>query len=182
MSRSRYRIFEKAYPYFMTSTVVAWLPTFANPPLVEIILDSWRFMQRERGIQIFGYVIMENHLHWIASAKDSPEELSEQVGRFKSYTARRIIDELEKRGYATLLEELRYFKLGHKTDQNYQLWQEGSHPQQIDNDEMMLQKLEYMHYNPIWRGYVDDPVHWRYSSARNYAGVKGPIDVVTDWR
>ncbi len=72
-------------------------------------------MQRERGIQIFGYVVMENHLHWIASAKDSPDELSEQVGRFKSYTARRIIDELGKRCYATLLEELRYFKLRHKT-------------------------------------------------------------------
>ena len=81
-----------------------------------------------------------------------------------------------------MLEELRYFKLRHKTDQEYQLWQEGSHPEQIQNDEMMWQKLEYIHNNPLRRGYVDDPTHWRYSSARNYAGEAGLIEITTDWR
>src|SRR5665213_760607 len=164
MTRTRYRIFEQEYPYFLTSTVVAWLPVFAYAPFVDIVLESWRFLQRERGVRIYGYVILENHLHWIAAA----DELAEQVGRFKSYTARRIIDVLQQRGFSTLLEELRYFKLRHKIDQAYQLWQEGNHPQQIQSDEMMRQKLEYMHANPVRRGYVDDPVHWRYSSARNY--------------
>jgi hypothetical protein len=70
----------------------------------------------------------------------------------------------------------------HKIDQRYQLWQEGSHPEQIQGDEMMLQKLEYTHNNPIRRGYVDEARHWRYSSARNYEGGKGLIEVVTDWR
>ena len=93
-----------------------------------------------------------------------------------------ISAEMERRGLATLLEELRFFKLRHKADQTHQLWQESSHPQQIQNDEMMLQKLEYMHHNPLRRGYVDDPTHWRYSSARNYAGMKGLIEVITDWR
>jgi REP element-mobilizing transposase RayT len=182
MTRTRYRIVENDYPYFMTSTVVAWLPIFSNPAFAEIVLDSWRFLQRERGVAIFGYVILENHLHWIASAKGSLEDLSDQVGRFKSFTARRIIDEMEASGYSTLLDELRFFKMRHKADQEYQLWQEGSHPQQIQNDEMMVQKLEYMHGNPIRRGYVDDATHWRYSSARNYAGLSGLLDVVTDWR
>jgi REP element-mobilizing transposase RayT len=54
---------------------------------VEIIFDSWQFLQKERGVPIFGYVLLENHLHWIASGHD----LSDQVSRFKSYTARRII-------------------------------------------------------------------------------------------
>ncbi len=177
MSRTRYRIFTEESPYFLTCTVVAWLPVFAHPQCVEIVLESWRFLQRERGVRIFGYVILENHLHWIAAA----DGLSEYVGRFKSYTARRIIDRLAQEGFSTLREELRFFKLRHKTDQTFQLWQEGSHPQQIQNEEMMRQKLEYMHANPVRRGYVDDPVHWRYSSARTYAGEKGLIDVVTDW-
>ena len=90
-------------------------------------------------------------------------------------------DELERRGFSSLLEELNYFKLRHKVDQKFQFWQEGSHPQQIQNDAMMLQKLEYMHNNPVRRGYVDDPVHWRYSSARNYSGLRGLLDVTTDW-
>jgi REP element-mobilizing transposase RayT len=175
---TRYRIFEEEYPYFLTSTVVAWMPVFAHAPLVEIVFDSWRFLQRERGVRIFGYVVLENHLHWIAAADD----LSEKIGRFKSFTARRIIEELERRGFSTLLEELQFFKLRHKTDQAHQFWQEGNHPQQIKNEEMMRQKLEYMHNNPLRRGYVDDPLHWRYSSARNYAAVAGLLDVVTDWR
>ena len=177
MSRSRYRIFNDRYPHFMTDTVVAWLPIFTRPNLAQVIFDSWQFLQRERGVLIFGYVIMENHLHWIASGDD----LADQVNRFKSYTARRIIDELEHSGYGTLLHELRYFKLRHKIDQKYQLWQEGSHPKQIENNEMMLQKLEYMHNNPMRRGYVDDPLHWRYSSARNYAGLPGMIEIATNW-
>ncbi|HEX3871440.1 MAG TPA: transposase, partial [Pirellulales bacterium] len=82
MTRSRYRIFEQSYPCFLTDTVVAWLPVFSHPFLVDIILDSWRFLQRERKVTIFGFVIMENHLHWIAAA----ENLAEHVGRFKSYT------------------------------------------------------------------------------------------------
>jgi putative transposase len=178
MTRTRYRIFEQGYPHFLTCTVVAWLPVFAQPAFAAVILDSWRFLQRERGLRLFGYVILENHLHWIAAA----DGLSDLIRRFKSFTARRILDEMEACGYATLMQELRYFKLHHRTDQTHQLWQEGSHPQEIQSDEMMLQKLEYMHHNPLRRGYVDDPAHWRYSSARNYAGQKGLIDVITDWR
>jgi REP element-mobilizing transposase RayT len=178
MSRSRYRIFEEEYPYFLTNTVVAWLPVFAYPALVQVVLDSWRYLQREEQVSLYGYVIMENHLHWIAAASD----LSRKIGRFKSYTARRIIEELERQGMETLLQEPRFFKLRHKVDQVHQLWQEGSHPERLQHPEMMLQKMEYMHNNPLRRGYVDEAVHWRYSSARDYAGRKGLIEVVTDWR
>jgi putative transposase len=52
----------------------------------------------------------------------------------------------------------------------------------VFNEEMMTQKLEYIHYNPVKRGYVDVPTDWRYSSARNYAGRDGLIEVCTDWR
>jgi putative transposase len=169
MTRTRYRIFETEYPYFLTGTVVAWLPIFSNPAMSKIIFDSWRFLQQQRQVKIFGYVLMENHLHRIAAH----DELSERLGQFKSFTARQIIDALDVAGNKTLLEQLSYFKLKHKVDQDRQLWQEGSHPQQIQNPETMRQKLEYIHYNPVRRGYVDDPVHWRYSSARNYAGHGG---------
>lgn len=177
MTRSRYRIFEAEYPYFLTSTIVGWLPVFTRNEAAEIIFDAWRFAQRERDLQLFGYVILENHLHWIASAPELPRV----VQAFKSYTAHQIVELLERRAAVTLLRQLRFNKLSHKTDSEYQVWQEGNHPEQIHNDEMMLQKLEYTHNNPLERGYVDDPTHWRRSSARNYAGQPGLIDVVTNW-
>lgn len=177
MTRSRYRFADDYYPHFMTNTVVAWLPVFSYPSLAEVVFDSWRFLQREREIQILAFVVLENHLHWIAVGP----ELGKRVGEFKSFTATKIIKKMQQLGYSTLLQELRYYKLRHKIDQTHQLWQEGSHPQVIESDDMMWQKIEYIHNNPLRRGYVDDPRHWRYSSARCYAGETGLIDVCVDW-
>lgn len=177
MPRSRYCIFETEYPYFCTCTIVAWLPVFIHPWAVEIIYNSWRYLQTNAQFKLFGYVIMENHLHCIAH---SPQ-LSEDLRRFKTFTARNILDQLSKRGNDTMLRELKYFKSAHKTDQEFGFWQDDNHPKQIDHDDMMLQKLEYMHHNPLRRGYISDPVHWRFSSAANYAGQPGLIQVVTNW-
>ena len=156
MSRTRYRFSDENRPHFLTCTVVAWLPIFNRLEAVEIILDSWRFLQRE-GMVLYAYVILDNHLHMVVGGPD----LSRKIARFKSFTARRIIDLLSERGASTLLEQLQHYKLRHKIDQDHQLWQEGSHPQAILDDEMMLQKVEYAHNNPIRRGFVDEAVHWR---------------------
>jgi putative transposase len=177
MARNDYRIYEPTQPHFLTCTVMAWLAVFTRPQTVQVILDSWRFMQQHGRLTLYGYVILENHLHFIASSPD----LSKEAGHFKSFTARTIIDYLEQVGARMLLQELEYYKLRHKINARYQFWVEGSNPKLIQGDEMMLQKLEYMHNNPVKRGYVDDPVHWRYSSARNYAGLPGLIDVQTKW-
>jgi hypothetical protein len=108
-------------------------------------------------------------------------ELPDVMQSFKSYTAKQIIALLKQRGAVTLLKQLRFHKLKHKTESEYQVWQEGSKPKQIQNDEMMWQKLDYIHQNPMKRGFVDDPTHWRWSSTRNYARQTGLIEVVTDW-
>ena len=177
MTRTRYRIFESEYPYFLTCTVVGWLPVFTRPESVAILLDSWRFLQKNHRLSLYGFVIMENHLHFIAHG----EQLSEQIGDFKSFTARKIIDLLEEHKAQTILRQLQREKDPQRVDRPYQLWQEGSHPQQIASAEVMRQKLEYIHNNPVKRGYVDDPTHWRSSSARNYARLPALIEVVTDW-
>jgi REP element-mobilizing transposase RayT len=177
MTRSRYRILEPQLPHFFTCTIAAWLPVFTRPETVEIVLDSWRFLQKERSFALHGFVILDNHLHMIAHSPD----LGNDIGDFKSFTANQIIKYLKDQNAETILRLLRYFKLMHKKDRDYQLWQEGSHPQAIQSDDMMRQRLEYIHNNPVKRGYVDDPNHWRYSSARNYAGTPGLIDVATIW-
>jgi putative transposase len=120
---------------------------------------------------------MENHLHLIASSED----LGKEIGDFKSYTARAIIDYLQERNATDILRQLEQYKTGHKHDRQYQFWQEGSHPEAIKSHDMMRQKIEYIHNNPVRRGYVDLPRDWRYSSARNYEGEKGVIDICTDW-
>src|SRR5437764_581039 len=120
MTRSRYRIYNSNCPHFLTCTVVGWLPIFARPPIVNIILDSWRFLQRERDFHLFGYVILENHLHLIADAPD----LAKVMKNFKSFTARQIVDWLGANQDTGVLEQLQWLKLAHKTQSEYQVWQE----------------------------------------------------------
>ena len=78
MPRSRYRILNGQSPHFMTATINHWLPIFTRPATVNIVLDSWRFLQRETGFTLYGYVILENHLHLIAASDD----LSRDMQRF----------------------------------------------------------------------------------------------------
>jgi putative transposase len=178
MGRTRYKFGDSHYPHFMTCTVVGWLPVFTRPDCVKIVMDSWQFLQDKGRLTLFGYVVLENHLHFIAAN----QELVKEVSNFKSFTARKIIDWLSEHGEESLLQQLAAEKSSYKVDRSYQFWQEGSHPKQIFDEEMMQQKMEYIHYNPVKRGYVDEPAHWRYSSARNYAGQRGLLHVVTDWR
>lgn len=80
-----------------------------------------------------------------------------------------------------LLQRLGFSKRAHKIDREYQFWQEGVHAELIFNEIILRQKLEYIYFNPVKRGYVDNLEHWRYSSARNYAGLEGLIAVYKDW-
>ncbi len=177
MSRSRYKFIEKDQPHFLTCTVVNWINVFGNPEAAHIILDSLRFLQSEERIKLFAYVIMEHHIHLVAQA----ENLEKEIMNFKSFTARKIIDYYIERNHKKFLKQLSYYKKHHKTDRDHQFWQEGSHPEYIQNVEMMTQKIEYIHNNPVRSGYIDEQIHWRYSSARNYNDQEGLIDVTTEW-
>src|SRR5215472_15630174 len=110
MTRSRYRIWEKDQAHFLTCTVVGWIPVFTRPETMDIILDSWRYLQEHRAFQLFGYVILETHLHLIASSPD----LSREMKDFKSFTARRIIDLFESQKVSVFLDQLAWRKARHK--------------------------------------------------------------------
>lgn len=177
MTRSRYKFIENYQPHFLTCTTVGWLPVLTDEPVVNTVLESLRFLLDHARLELYAYVIMESHVHMIASS----ENLSKEIGNFKSFTARTIINYCEDCGSRAILGKLRWYKLRHKKDRTHQLWQEGSHPELVQSHKMMDQKIEYIHYNPVLDGYVDDPLDWPYSSARDYAGYPGLINVTTTW-
>jgi len=107
---------------------------------------------------------MENHFHAILSGPD----LSQTIADLKKFTAHEILEQLKAEGRQWLLNQLAYFCAAHKHASAHQVWQEGVHPQSIPSDEIMLQKLEYVHNNPVKRGFVASPEHWRYSSAHEW--------------
>lgn len=176
MGRSRYKFTQPDQMHFMTLTVLHWIPVFTRPEAVQILFDSLQHLMKE-GLKVYAYVILENHLHIIAQS----EQLDRDIARFKSYTSRQLIAYLQEKNAKTLLDQLAFYKKAHKADRTYQFWQEGVHPELIQGEEMMRQKVEYIHQNPVKRGYVDDAFHWRYSSARDYAGEGGLLEVCTRW-
>jgi REP element-mobilizing transposase RayT len=176
MGRSRYKITDVTQPHFITCTVLHWIPVFTRPETVKIVLDSIRYLQNE-GLKVYAYVVLENHFHFIVQSK----QLDKDISRFKSYTARQLLLYFEKHNIKIILDQLNFYKKAHKFDRSYQFWQEGVHPELISNVDILCQKIEYIHSNPVKRGYVDEAEHWRYSSARVYAGGDGLLDVEVDW-
>ncbi|VVH62189.1 hypothetical protein BSPWISOX_2635 [uncultured Gammaproteobacteria bacterium] len=96
------------------------------------------------------------------------DNLSKDIQHLKFFTAKKIINFLQQKNIKTILEQLAFYKKSHKNQTHYQLWQEGCHPKIISTVGMMRQKIQYIHDNPVKRGYVDLSEHWRYSSYRNY--------------
>lgn len=160
----------------MTLTVLHWIPIFTRPETTQILFDCLRHLMNE-GLKVYAYVILENHLHLIAQS----HQLDQDIARFKSFTSRALLTYLQEKRVNSILDQLAFYKKAHKGDRQYQFWQEGVHPELIQSEVMMRQKIEYIHHNPVKRGYVDEPEHWRYSSARDYEGVPGLLEVQIRW-
>ncbi|WP_064025971.1 MULTISPECIES: hypothetical protein [Methylomonas] len=81
-----------------------------------------------------------------------------------------------------MLAVLALLKRSHKIESEYRVWEEGSHPRRIESEAARRRKSVYIHLDPVKRGYVDLPEHWRYSGSRHYAGAVGLVDAIKDWR
>ena len=161
----------------MTCTVLHWIALFTNQQSVQILIDSLKHLQQSDNLKIYAYVILENHLHLVASSDD----IAKSIKKFKSYTAKEILSLLQKQNIKTILDQLAFYKKAHKQETTYQVWQEGMQPKLIQTEQMLREKINYIHNNPIKRGYVDEAKHWRYSSARDYEGVSGLVEIERMW-
>lgn len=134
MTHTRYKFLPyDPSPYFVTATTVNWLPFFSNRDIACILLESLHFLIDQQRLKLHAYVIMENHIHLIASSA----HLSREIASFKSYTARRSIDYYKAHHSQNILAQLSWHKPEYKTDCKYKFWQDGVHPQRISGEKMM---------------------------------------------
>ena len=176
--RSRYRINELCTAHFVTSTIVEWLPVFTTAARCDILIQSLEYCRAHKGLKIHAWVILDSHFHAILAAPD----LSRVLADLKRHTAHQILELLKTERCEWLLNQFQYFRAAHKVDSTNHTWQEGPHPQAIVSDEIMLQKLEYLHQNPVKRGLVAVPEHWRYSSAHEWCPGVTPLLRCDVWR
>lgn len=164
--------------YFVSPTVTDWIDLFTRKELRHILIDSLRYCQEHKGLIIHSWVIMPSHLHLIVS---SPSGLLSDVLRdFKKHTSKlliKTIEEVPESRREWLLAAFSKAGKGLKRVKAYKVWKDGNQPKLLDSNHLIQQKLDYLHQNPVEAELVDEPEHYRYSSARDYAGQPGLLTV-----
>ena len=178
MSR-KYKFRDQQMLYFVSFATIHWIDLFVRPVYNEIVLDSLRFCQQNKGLEVYAWCIMPSHIHLIVGTVDKP--LQNIMRDFKSYTSRKLREEINKNPSESRKKWIAWMmeRAGKQNNNNndWQLWQQHNHPIELFNNEIMDQKLHYLHQNPVVAGFVSEPEHWKYSSANDYAGGQGLLQI-----
>lgn len=165
------------YIYFITSTVVDWIPLFISYRYCNIVMESLEYCRRHKGLRIHAYVIMPTHIHLIVSIEPAAA-LPGVVRDLKRYTSRALsacLREDHAQVWLRLLHEWSYRGRGNT---EYKVWQDGYCPEAIFSQKFFRQKLDYLHDNPVRKGLVRRMEDWYYSSAAAYLkGERGAIEI-----
>ncbi|GAA4952619.1 transposase [Algibacter agarivorans] len=164
--------------HFITSTVVDWIDVFTRKTYKDVVIDCLDFCVKNKGMIIYGYVIMSNHIHLIIQSKDG--KLSDLIRDFKKFTAKSILEKIHtepESRRAWMLERFKKATETHSRNKNYQFWQYGNHAEEIYSEKFMWSKLDYVHLNPVRAGIVEKASHYLYSSASNYVTNQGLLDI-----
>ncbi|GAB2767586.1 REP element-mobilizing transposase RayT [Hymenobacter luteus] len=175
-----YSIRDQQALYFLTFSVVEWVDIFTRPLYKDIVIDSLRFCQQRKGLELFAFCLMTNHLHLICRAEDG-KALSDIVRDFKKYTSRQLFEAIhlnQQESRRTWLDWIfRSQGSFNSNNSTAQIWQQRSHGVELRNEEMVQQRLHYTHQNPVRAGICYRAEDYLYSSASQYAGLEALLPV-----
>jgi putative transposase len=141
-------------PHFLTLTVKNWYYLFDRHNRWDILLDSLCYCQKQKELKIFHWVFMLNHVHLIVQS----DNLSGFLCDFKKFTSKRLKENI-------IATEPNVLELFLDEEGNYSFWQKTNMPIALETEKVFHQKANYIEHNPVRKGYVDEPEHWKYSSA-----------------
>jgi len=177
---TKYKIRDQEKLHFVSFAVVDWIDVFIRNEYKDILIDSLSYCQKNKGLEIYAWCIMTSHVHLIIGTHG--KNIEDILRDFKSFTSRSLKDamrenpvESRKEWILSMMEDA-----GKKNSNNndFQFWQQDNHPIELWDNYMMEQKLEYIHMNPVVAGFVSAPEDYVYSSARDYAGEKGLLEII----
>lgn len=164
MGMEHYRIVAGAGLYYVTFTVVEWLPVFIEERACKIITDSFNFYITNKSLRVNAYVIMPTHLHAILFDTDfQAERLKHTLDDMRKFTGRQLLDYSAKHLPKSFTEE---FQASAGKDRERRFWRSTQQPVGITSQGFWKQKMDYLHHNPCRKGLVLCPEEWRFSSAR----------------
>ena len=155
-------MFEDYFPEFITVTCYEWLPLISTSTEKEIIMQSLQFLTDQKKIEVYAFVLMDNHFHLIWRIKQGYKRADIQRD-FLHYTAKEILRNLKAKN-AVLLEKIEV----NLKDRKYQVWQRNSLSIELRSESVYNQKLDYIHNNPVKAGLCSLAEDYKYSSAKYY--------------
>ena len=177
----KYKVRDQDRPYFITFAVEGWVDVFTRQSYKEIILESVRYCQKEKGLILYAWCLMTNHIHMIVG-RNGESKIEEIIRDLKKYTSVHVCRAIESNPIESRKEWMLniFGSSAMKSEKHtkYKFWQNEYHPVELFYNEMMDQKLDYIHENPVREGIVEGPEEYLYSSARDYAGRKGLLEIV----
>ncbi|TRX62032.1 transposase [Fulvivirga sp. M361] len=178
---TKYRVIDDQVPHFLTLTIVEWIDLFSRQIYKDIFMDSLRFCVENKGLVLHAFVVMTNHVHLIASSKEGIK-LTNVIRDLKRFTASEIYEAVRKEPGESRRNWLIWLldSQGERSSSNvnYKVWLHENHPVMLDTNGLIDQKLNYLHQNPVKAGICFTAEDYVYSSAANYAGETGIMDVV----
>ncbi|MBA9077967.1 REP-associated tyrosine transposase [Rufibacter quisquiliarum] len=179
MSR-KYKFRDQDKLYFVSFAVVHWIDVFIRDEYRQVLLDSLTFCQEKKGLEVYAYCLMTSHVHLIIGTHGAP--MADILRDFKSFTSSQLRKAVTEHPQESRKEWMLWMmeRAGGRNGNNngFQFWQQHNHPLVLNSNFLLQQKLEYVHTNPVEAGFVDQPENYLYSSARDYAGGKGLLNVL----
>ena len=183
MSR-KYKFVDDHKLYFVTYTAVHWIDVFTRVAYKNIILDSLEYCIAKKGLKVYAWCIMTNHVHLIIGADAAKfEHILRDHKAFTSITITRAIRTNAKESRREwILQLLKNKGQNNSNNTSYQFWQQHNKPIELYSRGVISKYLDYIHYNPVRAGFVSMPEHWVYSSAGDYLGKPGllPLSSLAD--
>ena len=174
-----YQIVEQDALHYVTFQIVRWVDLFTRKFYRDIVIDSLKYCQTNKGLEIYAFVIMSNHIHILL--RSDIGKLSDTIREFKSFTAKQILLAIDTESESRRDWMLNFFEFAakqHKRNEKYQIWTHENHAELIYSDKFIIQRISYIHDNPVRAGIVENPEDYLYSSATDFAGKQCILDIV----
>lgn len=175
MSRN-YKFHNPEGLYFVSFAVVNWIDVFTRNEYKEIVLESLAFCMENKGMKIYAWCIMTNHVHLVFSVtvSNKPEQV---LGDFKRFTSKKLLEAISTNPKESrrewLMEQFRAAGESGSNTSKHQFWRHDNKPIELWSNAVIKQKVDYIHNNPVEEGFVFYAKEYLYSSAIDYAGEQG---------
>ncbi len=173
-----YQIQDQSAPHYLTFQVIDWVDVFSRKIYRDLLIESMTFCRQNKGLEIYAYVVMTNHMHVIWRAKN--DNLSDIVRDFKKFTGRKIIETIQTGTESRqdwMLKRFEFAARRHVRNSIHQFWTHENHAVELFSNQFINQKFNYIHANPLRAGWVENPEDYLYSSSRNYAGLPALMEI-----